>query len=408
VAPSGDSGQDGFAEYPIGRQETASMESVCTPRSKLPDVGTTIFTVIGELAAQHNALNLSQGAPNFACDPKLIDAALRAMRAGHNQYAPMAGIGALRAALADKVAHLSGARYDADDEITIIASASEGLYASISALVHPGDEVIYFEPAFDSYAPIVRLQGARPVGIKLSPHGFRVDWGAVAAALSPRTRMIIINTPHNPTATIYGAGDIERLAALTRDTGIVILSDEVYEHVVFDGAVHHSMARNAELAARSVIVSSFGKSYHVTGWRVGYCLAPAALMSEIRKVHQFMVFAADTPMQYALLDALADESSYLGLSAFYQRKRDLLAGALARSRFELLPSEGSFFMLARFRGFSQESDSDFVLRLIRDAAVATIPLSAFYSDGTDHGVIRLSFSKDDATLLEGARRLCLV
>jgi aspartate/methionine/tyrosine aminotransferase len=220
--------------------------------------------------------------------------------------------------------------------------------------------------------------------------------------------MIIINTPHNPTATIYGAGDIERLAALTRDTGIVILSDEVYEHVVFDGAVHHSMARNAELAARSVIVSSFGKSYHVTGWRVGYCLAPAALMSEIRKVHQFMVFAADTPMQYALLDALADESSYLGLSAFYQRKRDLLAGALAGSRFELLPSEGSFFMLARFRGFSQESDSDFVLRLIRDAAVATIPLSAFYSDGTDHGVIRLSFSKDDATLLEAARRLCLV
>ncbi len=384
------------------------MQSLCTPRSKLPDVGTTIFTVIGQLAAQHNALNLSQGAPNFSCDPRLIEGAARAMRAGFNQYAPMTGIATLREALARKVARLSGARYDADDEITVIASASEGLYASISALVHAGDEVIYFEPAFDSYAPIVRLQGATPVAIKLSRRGFRVDWDEVAAALTPRTRMIIINTPHNPTATVFAAGDIERLTTLTRGTGIVILSDEVYEHVVFDGAQHHGMARYPELAERSVIVSSFGKSYHVTGWRVGYCLAPAALTSEIRKVHQFMMFAADAPMQYAFVEALADERSYLGLSAFYQHKRDLLAGALAESRFELLPSEGSFFMLARFRGFSDESDSEFVLRMIRDAAVATIPLSAFYSDGTDHGLIRLSFAKDDATLLEGARRLCSV
>jgi methionine aminotransferase len=384
------------------------MDSLCAPRSKLPDVGVTIFTVIAQLAAEHNALNLSQGAPNFPCDPRLVDAAARAMRAGYNQYAPMAGIPALREALRDKIARLAGARYDAEDEVTVMGSASEGLYASISALVHPGDEVIYFEPAFDSYAPIVRLQGGLPLAIKLSQPGFRVDWDEVAAALSPRTRMIIINTPHNPTATVFGAGDIARLTALTRGTGIVILSDEVYEHVIFDGALHHSMARHPALAERSVIVSSFGKSYHVTGWRVGYCLAPAALMSEIRKVHQFMMFAADTPMQYAFVEALADERSYLGLSAFYQKKRDLLAGALAGSRFDLLPSEGSFFMLARFRGFSDESDGDFVLRLIRDAAVATIPLSAFYSDGTDHGLIRLSFAKDDATLLEGARRLCSV
>lgn len=384
------------------------MESRYTPPSKLPDVGVTIFTVIAQLAERHNALNLSQGAPNFPCDPQLVDAAARAMRAGHNQYAPMAGIASLRAALADKVVRLSGARYRPDDEITVTGSASEGLYASISALVHPGDEVIYFEPAFDSYAPIVRLQGAKPIAIKLLPRGFRVDWDAVAAALSARTRMIIINTPHNPTATVFGAGDIARLTELTRDTGIVILSDEVYEHVVFDGAVHRSMAQIPELAERSVIVSSFGKSYHVTGWRVGYCLAPAALMSEIRKIHQFMMFAADTPMQYAFLDALADERSYLGLSRFYQKKRDLLAAALANSRFELLPSEGSFFMLARFGGFCRERDSDFVLRLIRDAGVAAIPLSAFYADGTDHGVIRLSFARDDATLLEGARRLCSV
>jgi aspartate/methionine/tyrosine aminotransferase len=384
------------------------MQSALHARSKLPDVGTTIFTVIGQLAAQHEALNLSQGAPNFAPDPKLVEGVAQAMRAGHNQYAPMAGIGALREALAGKVETLYGARYDPATEVTVIASASEGLYSTISALVHPGDEVIYFEPSFDSYAPIVRLQGATPVPIKLSLADFRVNWDEVAAAITPKTRMIIINTPHNPTATMFSESDIERLKAVTRNTDIVILSDEVYEHVVFDGAKHHSMACHAELAQRSVIISSFGKSFHVTGWRVGYCLAPAELMDEIRKVHQFMVFSADTPMQYAFVEALAKPESYLGLSAFYQQKRDLLAHALRESRFELLPSEGSFFMLARFRSFSDESDNDFVLRLIRDARVATIPLSAFYTDGTDGGLIRLSFSKDDATLIEGARRLCSI
>lgn len=275
------------------------MQSACSSRSKLPDVGTTIFTVIGQLSAEHQALNLSQGAPNFAGDPQLIEATAQAMRAGHNQYAPMSGVAALRAALAEKAERLYGARYDADEEITVIASASEGLYSAISALVHPGDEVIYFEPAFDSYAPIVRLQGATPVAIKLSLQDFRVDWDEVAAAINGKTRMIIVNTPHNPTGAVFDAQDIDRLTTLTRNTDIVILSDEVYEHVVFDGDIHHSMARYPQLAERSVIVSSFGKTYHVTGWRVGYCLAPAALMDEIRKVHQFMVFSADTPMQHA-------------------------------------------------------------------------------------------------------------
>ncbi|HBC0610153.1 TPA: methionine aminotransferase [Serratia marcescens] len=384
------------------------MQSACSSRSKLPDVGTTIFTVIGQLSAEHQALNLSQGAPNFAGDPQLIEATAQAMRSGHNQYAPMSGVAALRAALAEKAERLYGARYDADEEITVIASASEGLYSAISALVHPGDEVIYFEPAFDSYAPIVRLQGATPVAIKLSLQDFRVDWDEVAAAINGKTRMIIVNTPHNPTGAVFDAHDIERLIALTRDTDIVILSDEVYEHVVFDGDIHHSMARYPQLAERSVIVSSFGKTYHVTGWRVGYCLAPAALMDEIRKVHQFMVFSADTPMQHAFAAALANPQSYLGLAAFYQQKRDLLASALQDSRFELLPSRGSFFMLARFSGFSHESDNDFAVRLIREAKVATIPLSAFYSDSTDTGIIRLSFSKDNETLLEGARRLSQV
>ncbi|CAI0958583.1 Methionine aminotransferase [Serratia liquefaciens] len=384
------------------------MQSACAQRSKLPDVGTTIFTVIGQLSAEHQALNLSQGAPNFACEPQLVEAVSQAMRAGHNQYAPMSGVTALRIALADKVERLYGARYDADEEITVIASASEGLYSAISALVHPGDEVIYFEPAFDSYAPIVRLQGATPVAIKLSLEDLHIDWDEVAAAINSKTRMIIVNSPHNPTGSVFGEHDIERLTALTRNTDIVILSDEVYEHVVFDGDIHHSIARHPQLAERSVIVSSFGKTYHVTGWRVGYCMAPAALMDEIRKVHQFMVFSADTPMQYAFAEALANPQSYLGLAAFYQQKRDLLANALQDSRFELLPSRGSFFMLARFSGFSSESDNDFAVRLIREAKVATIPLSAFYSDGTNTGIIRLSFSKDNQTLLEGARRLCQV
>jgi aspartate/methionine/tyrosine aminotransferase len=384
------------------------MQSACSHHSKLPDVGTTIFTVIGQLSAEHQALNLSQGAPNFACEPQLVEAVAQAMRKGHNQYAPMSGVAALRTALADKVERLYGARYDADEEITVIASASEGLYSAISALVHAGDEVIYFEPAFDSYAPIVRLQGATPVAIKLSLQDLHIDWDEVAAAINSKTRMIIVNSPHNPTGSVFGEHDIERLTALTRNTDIVILSDEVYEHVVFDGDIHHSMARHPQLAERSVIVSSFGKTYHVTGWRVGYCMAPAALMDEIRKVHQFMVFSADTPMQYAFAEALGNPQSYLGLAAFYQQKRDLLASALQDSRFELLPSRGSFFMLARFSGFSNESDNDFAVRLIREAKVATIPLSAFYSDGTNTGIIRLSFSKDNETLLEGARRLCQV
>jgi aspartate/methionine/tyrosine aminotransferase len=374
-------------------------------RSKLPDVGTTIFTVIGDLAAQHQALNLSQGAPNFGCDPQLVESAVAAMRAGHNQYAGMTGLAALRQAIHAKCLATTGVAYDADDEVTVVASASQGLYAAIAGLVHPGDEVIYFDPAFDSYAPVVRLQGAQPIPIKLTALDFQIPWEAVERAITPRTRMIIVNTPHNPTATVFSAADLDRLAALTRGTNILVLSDEVYEHVVFDGALHYGVARHPELVSRSVIVASFGKSFHVTGWRVGYCLAPAALTVELRKIHQFMMFAADTPMQYAFADRLSDPTTYEGLSAFYQRKRDLLAEGLAGSRFELLPSAGSFFMLARFRHFSDESDSDFVLRLIREHRVATIPLSAFYSDGTDLGIIRLSFSKDEATLIEGARRL---
>jgi len=385
-----------------------TLRSPVKPRTKLPDVGTTIFTVIGQLSSQHNAINLSQGAPNFACDARLVQGVTRAMEEGHNQYAPMTGLQTLKNRIADKIADLYGARYDADNEILITASASQGLYSAICGLVHPGDEVIYFEPSFDSYAPIVRLQGATPVAIKLTVPDFTVNWDEVRAAITSRTRMIIINTPHNPSGKVFDANDLQQLAALTRNTDIVILSDEVYEHVVFDGQPHHGMATHPQLAERSVIISSFGKTYHVTGWRVGYCVAPAELMDEICKVHQFLMFSADTPMQYAFAEHMTDPQTWLSLAAFYQRKRDLLQSLLAESPFRLLPSQGSFFLLADYSHFSNESDSEMVKRLIVDHGVATIPLSAFYTDGTDNKLIRLSFAKDEATLRAGAAALCQV
>ena len=385
-----------------------TLRSPVKPRTKLPDVGTTIFTVIGQLSSQHNAINLSQGAPNFACDARLVQGVTRAMEEGHNQYAPMTGLQTLKNRIADKIADLYGARYDADNEILITASASQGLYSAICGLVHPGDEVIYFEPSFDSYAPIVRLQGATPVAIKLTVPDFTVNWDEVRAAITSRTRMIIINTPHNPSGKVFDANDLQQLAALTRNTDIVILSDEVYEHVVFDGQPHHGMATHPQLAERSVIISSFGKTYHVTGWRVGYCVAPAELMDEICKVHQFLMFSADTPMQYAFAEHMTDPQTWLSLAAFYQRKRDLLQSLLAESPFRLLPSQGSFFLLADYSHFSNESDSEMVKRLIVDHGVATILLSAFYTDGTDNKLIRLSFAKDEATLRAGAAALCQV
>ena len=385
-----------------------SLKTPVQISSKLPDVGTTIFSVIGQLSAQHKAINLSQGAPNFPCDPALVEEVSRAMREGHNQYASMTGLPALREALANKVGTLYGQHYDAASEVLITGSASQGIYMAISALVHPGDEVIFFEPAFDSYAPVVRLQGGKPIGLKLQVPDFAINWDELQAAITPRTRMIIINTPHNPSAQVLTPDDLDRLAALTRNTDIVVLSDEVYEHILFDGRKHCGMATHPELAERSVIVSSFGKTFHVTGWRVGYCLAPAALMTELVKVHQFMMYAADTPMQVGFAHYLQKAENYLSLSRFYQEKRDRLLTLMKDSPFKLLPCAGSFFMLASYGHFSDESDSEMVKRLIVDHGVATIPLSAFYMDGTDNKLIRLSFAKDDATLQAGAAALCNV
>jgi len=389
-------------------QEPVAMKSSVNVASKLPDVGTTIFSVIGQLSARHNAINLSQGAPNFPCDPALVESVSRAMREGHNQYASMTGLPALREALAAKVAALYGQHYDPASEVLISGSASQGIYMAITALVNRGDEVIFFEPAFDSYAPVVRLQGGTPIGLKLAFPDYAIDWTALRAALTPRTRMIIINTPHNPSAQVLTPDDLAQLAALTRNTDIVVLSDEVYEHIVFDGRAHCGMATHPELAQRSIIVSSFGKTFHVTGWRVGYCLAPAELMAELVKVHQFMMYAADTPMQVGFAHYLQQAENYLSLSAFYQQKRDRLVTLLQDSPFELLPCAGSFFVLARYGHFSDEPDSEMVKRLIVEHGVATIPLSAFYMDGTDNNVIRLSFAKDDATLQRGAEALCRV
>ncbi|MBF8999055.1 methionine aminotransferase [Vibrio nitrifigilis] len=382
------------------------IQTPVTSRTKLDNVGTTIFSVIGELSRRHDAINLSQGAPNFACDSELIKGVTRAMENNHNQYAVMTGYELLRQRIAEKVQNVYGRCYDVDSEVLVTASASQAIYSTISALVHPGDEVIYFEPSFDSYAPIVRLQGATPIPLKLVAPEFKINWDEVRATISSKTKMIIINTPHNPTGQVLSKQDLDELAAITRNTDIAILSDEVYEHIVFDQQPHCGMASHEELAARSVIISSFGKTFHVTGWRVGYCVAPQGLMDEVVKVYQFLMFAADTPMQYAFAEYMKDPQTYLHLGQFYQHKRDLMIESLADSPFHIIPSSGSFFLLASYGHLSQEKDSDVVTRLIKEQGVATIPLSAFYTDSTDNKMIRLSFAKDDATIKSGAAALC--
>ncbi len=376
-----------------------------TIESRLPALGTTIFTLMSQLAQQCGAINLSQGFPDFDADARLFERVGHWMRAGHNQYAPMAGCEALRAAVAAKISALYGCEYDVDDEITITAGATQALFTAILACVHPGDEVIVFEPVYDSYAPAIELAGGRVVRIALTAPDYRPDWAAVAAAIGPRTRMIITNSPHNPTATVWTTADLDALAALVHDTAIVVLSDEVYEHIVFDGRSHASCAAHAELRERSFVVSSFGKTYHVTGWKVGYVVAPRELMSEFRKVHQFNVFTVNTPVQLALADYMADASHHLELAAFYQRKRDFFRAGLEASRFVLLPSQGSYFQLARFDALSELGDHAFCQWLTRTVGVAAIPVSAFFADGRDERVIRFCFAKNENTLEAACERL---
>jgi methionine aminotransferase len=376
-----------------------------TITSRLPNVGTTIFTVMSALAQQHNAVNLGQGFPDFDCDPRLLDAVDKAMRAGLNQYPPMAGVPVLREAVAAKVAALYGHRYDPATEITITAGATQGILTIILATVHPGDEVIVLDPCYDSYEPNIKLAGGVAVHVPLMPGSFEPDFALIQAAITPRTRAIIVNTPHNPSATVWTEAQMRSLADLLRDTDIIVIADEVYEHMMFDGQLHQSVARFPELAQRGFIVSSFGKTYHVTGWKVGYVAAPAALMAEFRKVHQFNVFTVNTPMQHGLAAFMADPAHHLGLPAFYQRKRDLFRDGLSRTRFRLLPSQGSYFQCVDYSAVSDLGEEAFCRWLTTEVGVAAIPLAAFYETGFDQRFARFCFAKKDETLQLALERL---
>lgn len=375
--------------------------------SRLPHIGTTVFTRMSQLAIDHGAVNLGQGFPDFACDPALVDLVTDAMRAGHNQYPPMTGLPALRGAIAAKIEATYGHRYDANTEITVTAGASQAIQSAILAVVHPGDEVIVIEPAYDCYAPAIALAGGVvvPVTMRLDADGYRVEWADVRAAVTPRTRMVVINTPHNPTGTILRQADLDALVAIVQDTQILVLSDEVYEHMVFDGEPHASVARHPALAERAFVVSSFGKTFHVTGWKIGYVAAPAALTLEFRKVHQYNVFCVNAPMQHALAAYLQDPAPWRDLPAFYQAKRDLFRAGLAASRFTLLPSDGTYFQCVRYDAISDLGEADFAEWLTREIKVAAIPVSAFYSQPKESHVVRFCFAKKDETLQLALERL---
>ena len=373
--------------------------------SRLPHVGTTIFTVMSALALEHGAVNLGQGFPDFDCDPRLLDAVDAAMRAGLNQYPPMAGVPALREAVAAKMGSMYGHSYDPGTEITITAGATQAIITIILAIVHPGDDVIVLDPCYDSYEPNIELAGGKAVHVPLTPGTFEPDFALIRAAITPRTRTIVINTPHNPSATVWSAAHMNQLAALLRGTDIIVVADEVYEHMVFDGALHQSVARFPELAARSFVVSSFGKTYHVTGWKVGYVAAPAPLMAEFRKVHQFNVFTVNTPMQHALASFMADPQHHLGLPAFYQRKRDLFLGGLAKTRLRPLRTSGSYFQCVDYSEVSDLAEADFCRWLTAEVGVAAIPLAAFYQGGFEQRIARFCFAKKDETLQLALARL---
>ena len=377
-------------------------------QTKLPAVGTTIFTVMSALALEKNAVNLGQGFPDFDCDPTLVGAVNDAMTRGLNQYPPMPGVPVLREAIAVKLQQLHGRSYNPNTEITVTAGATQAIITAVLAVVHPGDEVIVLEPCYDSYVPNIELAGGIPVRVPLTPGTFRPDFDKISAALTPKTRAIIINSPHNPSATVWTREDMLRLQEILAPTDVLLISDEVYEHMVFDaaqGRVHESAARFPGLAARAFIVSSFGKTYHVTGWKVGYVAAPASLTTEFRKVHQFNVFTVNTPMQYGLASYMADARPYLDLPAFYQRKRDLFRTGLAKTRFKLLPSEGSYFQCVDISQVSDLGEADFCQWLTTEIGVAAIPLSAFYGNGFDQRVVRFCFAKKDETLNSALERL---
>lgn len=373
--------------------------------SKLPTVQTSIFSVMSKLAAEQHAINLSQGFPGFDCDPKLISLVEKHLRSARNQYAPMPGVPELREAIARKTEFLYSAHYNPETEITITAGATQALFTAIAALIKEGDEVIIIEPAYDSYAPAVELAGGKCVFFQMHPTQFSINWTEFQKLINPRTRMILLNTPHNPTGAALSAADMQKLEKLTQNTDIIILSDEVYEHIVFDGLEHQSVARYPKLAQRSLIISSFGKTYHTTGWKIGYCVGPENLMAEFRKVHQFLVFSVNTPIQYALAEYLENREAYLGLSAFYQEKRNYFNSLFGASRFTIRPSQGTYFQLLDFSGISDEKDVDFARRLTIEYKVASIPVSVFYHKKTASSLLRFCFAKHNDELEKAAEKL---
>ena len=376
--------------------------------SKLPDVGVTIFTIMSKLANDHRAINLSQGFPDFDVHPDLLALVDNYMRSGHNQHAPMQGVAALRERIAEKVLALYNASYDPELEITVTSGGTEALFAAISAVVRQGDEVIVLEPAFDSYVPVIKLNGGIPVYVEYKFPDYRIGWDDVRNALSPKTRLIILNSPHNPTGAVFTETDISALKDILLDTDVLLLSDEVYEHIIFDGLRHESISRYPELVERSFVVSSFGKTYHTTGWKIGYCLAPAPLSKEFQRVHQFLTFASNTPIQYAYAEFMKNKDIYLNLSAFYQQKRDKFLSLIENSRFKAMPCHGTYFQMVDYSSISDESDVEFSKRLTTEHGVASIPPSVFYHRQMDYKVLRFCFAKKDETLEKAAERLCKI
>lgn len=376
--------------------------------SKLPHVGTTIFTVMSKLAAEHNAINLSQGFPDFACSEELVSLVNKHMTLGNNQYAPMQGLISLREQIAILIEELYGTSYNPDSEITVTAGATQAIYTAIAATIREGDEVIVFEPAYDCYSPAIEMAGGKPVYIQLKFPDYSIDWAAVKKVVNHRTKMIIINTPHNPSGAVLSEKDIKELDKLTNKTDILVLSDEVYEHMAFDGQLHQSVARNKNLANRSFLISSFGKTVHTTGWKMAYVAAPANLMTEFRKVHQFLVFSCNTPIQHALAEFLKNKDNYLQLKHFYQEKRDKFVKLVHNSKFTCEPSAGTYFQLLKYDALSNEKDTDYAVRLTKEFGIASIPLSVFYHKPVDNKVLRFCFAKKDETLEKAAEIICKI
>lgn len=374
-------------------------------KSKQPNAGTTIFTVMSVLAAEHNAINLGQGFPDFLMDEELIALVNAAMKKGNNQYVHMNGLALLRERIAEKINDLYAAPVNPETEITVTPGGTYAIFTALTTILQPGDEAIVFEPAYDSYIPTIEINGAKPVLIPLSFPGYKIDWELVKQKISPKTKVILLNSPHNPTGSILGADDIAQLRAIVKDTGIFIVSDEVYEHLIFDGLQHESMLRYPDLYERSFVCSSFGKVYNCTGWKIGYCTAPPALMNEFRKIHQFNCFSCNSPVQFALAEFLLQKEKYVQLGSMLQQKRDYFFRLMQQTKFKALPSYGSYFQLYSYNGVSNESEKDFAIRLTKEYKVATIPTSVFYKNNTDNKVLRFCFAKKEATLDEAVNRL---